>query len=132
MVLSIILLLFNVYSVVFFVADMQAIRLNSVYVTHDKLYLSLGLMKRVEVCFADIDEVIEDKEVLEGKLSKDTIDFVARDFGEAHPQFILNMKEPIDVTFMFGIKKQFKKVAIKADQVQEFRQMLVQGMVNNK
>lgn len=132
MVLSIVLLIFNVYSVVFFVADMQAIRLNPVYVSHDKFYLSLGLMKRVEIRFADIEEVIEDKELLEGKLSKDTIDFVARDFGEAHPQFILNMKEPIDVTFMLGIKKQYKKIAIKADQVHEFRDMLVQGMVNNK
>lgn len=132
MILSIILLLFNVYSVVFFVADMQAIRLNPVYVTHDKFYVSLGLMKRAEIRFADIDEIIEDKEIVEGKLSKDTIDFVARDFGEAHPQFILNMKDPIDVTFMFGVKKSYKKVAIKADQVQEFRDMLVQGMVNNK
>ncbi|MFJ7735561.1 beta-carotene 15,15'-monooxygenase [Lysinibacillus sp. NPDC097287] len=132
MVLSIILLIFNVYSVVFFVADMQAIRLNPVHVSNDKFYLSLGLMKRVEIRFADIEEVIEDKELLEAKLSKDTIDFVARDFGEAHPQFILNMKEPIDVTFMMGIKKQYKKIAIKADQVHEFRDMLVRGMVNNK
>ena len=132
MVLSIVLLIFNVYSVVFFVADMQAIRLNPVYVSHVKFYLSLGLMKRVEIRFSDIEEVIEDKDILEGKLSKDTIDFVARDFGEAYPQFILNMKEPIDVTFMMGIKKQYKKIAIKADQVHEFRDMLVQGMVNNK
>ncbi|KOS68152.1 beta-carotene 15,15'-monooxygenase [Lysinibacillus contaminans] len=131
MVLSIILLIFNIYSVVFFLADMQAIRLNPVYVTQDKLYLSMGLMKRTEICFADIEEIIEDKEIVEGKLSKDTIDFVARDFDKVHPQFILNMKEPIDVTFMFGIKKQYKKVAIKADQVQEFRNTLVQGMVNN-
>lgn len=132
MILSIILLLFNIYSIVFFVADMQAVRLNPVYVKNDRFYLSLGLMKRAEICFADIEEIIEDKEILEGKLSKDTMDFVARDFGEAYPQFILNMKEPIDVTFMLGIKKQYKKVAIKADQVQEFRNMLVQGMENNK
>ena len=132
MVLSIILLVLNVYSVVFFVADMQAIRLNPVYVTHDKFYVSLGLMKRAEIRFADIDEIIEDKEIVEGKLSKDTIDFVARDFGDAYPQFILTMKEPIEVTFMMGIKKPYKKVAIKADQVQEFRHMLVQGMENNR
>ncbi|MDM5248971.1 beta-carotene 15,15'-monooxygenase [Lysinibacillus sp. G4S2] len=132
MVLSILLLIFNVYSVIFFIADMQAIRLNPVYVTSDKLYLSLGLMKRAEIRFEQIEELIEDKDQLEGKLSKDTIDFVARDFGEAYPQFILKMKEPVEVTFMLGLKKRYNKVAIKADQAQEFRNMLLQGMENNR
>ncbi len=128
LVLSIVLLIFNIYSVIFFIADMQAIRLNPVYVTDDTLYLSLGLMKRTEIRFDKIEALIEDKEQLEGKLSKDTIDFVARDFGEAYPQFILRMKEPVEVTFMLGIKKRYHQVAIKADQVQEFRQMLEHGM----
>lgn len=132
MLVSIILLLLNIYSVVFFMADMQAIRLNPVHVTHDRFYMSLGLMKRVVIRFEEIEEIIEDQEMLEGKLPKDTIDFVARDFGEAYPQFLLTMKEPVEVTFMLGVKKYYKKIAIKADQVQEFRTMLVQGMENNK
>jgi len=128
MVLSIILLILNVYSVIFFIADMQAVRLNPVHVTSDKLYLSLGLMKRAEICFDNIEELIEDKQELEGKLSKDTIDFVARDFGEAYPQFILKLKEPIEVTFLLGIKKKYHKIAIKVDHKQEFKTILVQGM----
>ena len=132
MLLSIILLLLNIYSVVFFVADIQAIRLNPVHVTHDRFYMSLGLMKRVVIRFEDIEEIIEDKGMLEGKLPKDTMDFVARDFGEAYPQFILHMKEPVEVTLMLGIIKYYKKIAIKADQVQAFRSMLMQGMEKNK
>ncbi|MGE7131722.1 beta-carotene 15,15'-monooxygenase [Lysinibacillus xylanilyticus] len=131
-VLSILLLILNVYSVLFFIADMQAIRLNPVHVTSDKLYLSLGLMKRAEVRFEQIEELIEDEEQLEGKLSKDTIDFIARDFAEVYPQFILKMKEPVEVTFMFGLKKRYNNIAIKADQAQEFRKMLLQGMEDNK
>lgn len=131
-VLSILLLILNVYTVLFFIADMQAIRLNPVYVTSDKLYLSLGLMKRAEVRFEQIEELIEDKEQLERKLSKDTIDFIARDFEAAYPQFILKMKEPVEVTFMFGLKKRYNNVAIKADQAQEFRKMLLQGMEDHK
>lgn len=131
-VLSILLLILNVYSVIFFVADMQAIRLNPVHVTSDKLYLSLGLMKRAEIRFEQIEELIEDKEQLEGKLAKDTIDFIARDFEAAYPQFILKMKEPVEVTFMLGLKKSYNNVAIKADQAQEFRKMLIQGMEDNK
>lgn len=74
MLLSILLLILNVYSVIFFMADIQAVRLNPVYATHDKLYLSLGLMKRTELRFENIAELVEDKELLQGKLTKDTID----------------------------------------------------------
>jgi len=132
LVLSILLLILNVYSVLFFVADMQAIRLNPVHVTSDKLYLSLGLMKRAEIRFDQIEELIEDKEQLEGKIAKDTIDFIARDFEAVYPQFILKMKEPVEVTFMLGLKKRYNNVAIKADQAQEFRKMLLQRMEDNR
>jgi len=131
-VLSILLLILNVYTVLFFIADMQAIRLNPVHVTSDKLYLSLGLMKRAEIRFEQIEELIEDKEQLERKLSKDTVSFIARDFEAVYPQFILKMKEPVEVTFMFGLKKRYNSVAIKADQAQEFRKMLIQGIEDNK
>ncbi|PIJ98780.1 beta-carotene 15,15'-monooxygenase [Lysinibacillus sphaericus] len=124
MILSIVLLILNIYSVIFLIADMQAIRLNPVYVTDETIYISLGLMKHTEIDFNKIEEVIEDKGQLEGKLSKDTIDFVARDFGEAYPHVILKMKEPVEVTFMLGIKKHYNQVAIKVDQSQEFKQML--------
>ncbi|XKO53861.1 beta-carotene 15,15'-monooxygenase [Lysinibacillus fusiformis] len=124
MILSIVLLILNIYLVIFLIADMQAIRLNPIYVTDETIYISLGLMKRTEIDFNKIEEVIEDKGQLEGKLSKDTIDFVARDFGEAYPHVILKMKEPVEVTFMLGIKKHYNQVAIKVDQSQEFKQML--------
>ncbi|WP_409369840.1 beta-carotene 15,15'-monooxygenase [Lysinibacillus sp. 38-6] len=132
LLLSILLLIINVYSVVFFIADMQAIRLNPLYATNDALYISLGLMKRATIRFAMIEKIEEEQELLKGKLPKDTIDFIARDFGEAYPQLILKMKEPVEVTFMLGIKKRYQAVAIKADQAQQLRASIVHGMANNK
>lgn len=132
LLLSILLLIINVYSVVFFIADMQAIRLNPLYVTNDALYISLGLMKRATIRFAMIEKIEEEQELLKGKLPKDTIDFIARDFGEAYPQLILKMKEPVEVTFMLGIKKRYQAVAIKADQAQQLRAIIVHGMASNK
>ncbi|UDK97411.1 beta-carotene 15,15'-monooxygenase [Lysinibacillus sphaericus] len=132
MLLSILLLIINIYSVLFFIADMQAIRLNPIYATSDSLYLSLGLMKRATIRFDAIAKVEENPELLKEKLSKDTIDFIARDFGEAYPHMILQMKEPVEVTFMLGLKKRYNKVAIKVDQVQELRDILRQGMEENK
>ncbi len=132
MVLSILLLILNVYSVLFFIADMQAVRLNPIYATNDALYLSLGLMKRTTIRFANIEKIEKDPELLKEKLSKDTIDFIARDFGEAYPQIILKMREPLEVTFMLGIKKRYNHVAIKVDQIQELKEILQQGMGNNE
>jgi hypothetical protein len=132
MILSILLLILNVYSVLFFIADMQAVRLNPIYATNDSLYLSLGLMKRAKIRFANIEKMEEDPELLKEKLSKDTIDFIARDFGEAYPQIMLKMKEPVEVTFMLGFKKSYNNVAIKADQVHELKEILQQGMENNE
>lgn len=132
LLLSILLLIINVYSVVFFIADMQAIRLNPLYATNDALYISLGLMKRATIRFAMIEKIEEEQELLKGKLPKDTIDFIARDFGEAYPQLILKMKEPVEVTFMLGIKKRYQAVAIKADQAQQLRAIIVHGMASNK
>ncbi|MFJ7662674.1 beta-carotene 15,15'-monooxygenase [Lysinibacillus sp. NPDC097162] len=131
-ILSILLLILNVYSVLFFIADMQAVRLNPIYTTNDSLYLSLGLMKRATIRFANIEKIEDDLERLKEKLSKDTIDFIARDFGEAYPQIMLKMKEPVEVTFMLGFKKSYNNVAIKADQVHELRELLQQGMENNE
>lgn len=130
MLLSILLLIINVYSVVFFIADMQAIRLNPIYATNDALYVSLGLMKRATIRFAMIEKIEEEQELLKEKLPKDTIDFIARDFGEAYPQLILKMKEPVEVTFMLGIKKRYHAVAIKADQAHELRAIIVHGMAS--
>lgn len=128
MLLSIVLLIMNVYAVLFFIADMQAVRLNPIYVTKDSLYLSLGLMKRAIIRFDNIEKIDENPELLKGKLSKDTIDFIARDFGEVYPQVILTMKVPVEVTFMLGLKKSYNKVAIKADQAHELKEILLQGM----
>jgi len=62
MVLSILLLILNVYSVLFFIADIQAVRLNPIYATNDALYLSLGLMKRTTIRFANIEKIEKDPE----------------------------------------------------------------------
>ncbi|MEG0259703.1 MAG: beta-carotene 15,15'-monooxygenase [Lysinibacillus sp.] len=119
MILSIILLVLNIYSVFFFLADIQAVRLNPIHVTEEKVYVSLGLMKRVEIPFADIEAIVTEKEVLEQKLSKNTLDFVARDFETTFPNLIIEMKKPVKATFMMGIQKEYKKIAIKADQANE-------------
>ncbi|WP_338752691.1 beta-carotene 15,15'-monooxygenase [Bacillus sp. FJAT-52991] len=130
MVISIILLVLNIYSVIFFLADIQAIRLNPIYINKGSMFLSLGLLKRAEIQFEDIECIIEDPVILESKLPKDTIDFIVRDFEKVYPDMILKMKKPVRVTLFMGIQKEYAKIAIRSDNPTQLKTMILNKMDN--
>lgn len=123
-ILSIILLVLNIYSVILFLGDIQAVRLNPLQVEHDRMYISLGLMKRMEIRWDDIAEVIEEREILEQKLSNNTIDFVARDLEKVYPTVILRLKQPVKATLLMGIEREYEQVAIRVDEAGKFKEVL--------
>lgn len=123
-VLSIIMLVLNVYTVIFFLGDIQVVRHNPLLVTEESIYVSLGLMKRMKINLSDIEEVVDEHDILKQKRSKDTIDFLARDFEEVHPDVILKLKQPVQATLIMGMKKEYSQVAIKVDDLIRFKQVL--------
>ncbi len=127
-ILSLILLVLNIYSIVFFLGDIQALRFNPLRIQHNRIYLSLGLAKRMEIGFKDIEELIADTETLEQKISKTTIEFIARDFEKVYPDIILKLKSPMEATLFMGIKKKYEQVAIRVDNPQEFKKILKQQL----
>lgn len=126
--LSIILLVLNIYTVLFFLADLQALRLNPIHVTNESIYVSFGLMKRAEINFTNIEDIIEDPKILQNKLPKNTADFIARDFEEVYPDLLLKMKNPQKVTLFMGMEKEFDFIAIKSDAPNELKQLLQSQM----
>ncbi|MDN3016117.1 beta-carotene 15,15'-monooxygenase [Paenibacillus sp. BSR1-1] len=124
MILSIVLLVINIYTVFFFVADLQAVRLNPLVITEEKMYISLGLLKRIEIKWSEVEKIIDNPQQLIQKQSKDTIEFMARDFEEVHPNVILKLKKPIEATLIMGMKKEFSRVAIKVDDPNQFKEVL--------
>lgn len=122
--LSIILLVINIYSIFFFLGDLQALRLNPIYATNEMIYISLGLMKRAQIDYTNIEDIIEKPEFLQRKLSKNTADFVIRDFEKVYPDFILKMKNPQKVTFLMGVEKEFDYIAIKSDNPKQLKQLI--------
>ncbi|WP_332645333.1 beta-carotene 15,15'-monooxygenase [Lysinibacillus sp. 54212] len=123
-ILSIILLILNIYSVLFFIGDMQAMRLTPILFKDEAVFITEGLMKSAEISYDKIEEIITDKEILEQKLTTKTLQFIVRDFEPLQPQIILRMKEPITAVYYLGLKKQFKEVAIRVDDPQRFLQQL--------
>ncbi|MFJ8262781.1 beta-carotene 15,15'-monooxygenase [Rummeliibacillus sp. NPDC094406] len=119
-ILSIVLLIFNVYSVFFFLADLQAMRLNPVTFQKNSLLISAGIMKRSEIPYDLVEEIIVDNEILQKKSSKDTLEFIVRDFEKVYPNVLLKLKQPVEGIFYLGIRKKYNQVAIRIDQPTEF------------
>lgn len=129
-ILSIILLILNLYTVIFFVADIQAIRLNPLTYKDKKIYLSLGASKSMEIPIEKIKDV--QWEHIPNKLDKKTtIDFIARDMESLNPHCILHFKQPITAHFAFGLSKSYEKVAIRVDDPQRLKSLIV-GKIKDK
>lgn len=130
-VVSIVLLILNIYSIIFFIGNIQAIRHNPIQISHRKIYLSFGLMKRMKVDLDNVKRIIDEPTLLQQKLSKDTIDFIARDFEDVSPQMILELKKPVITTFIFGIEKEYKFIAIRADEPSRLKAVITASMAIN-
>ncbi|ANF47209.1 hypothetical protein [Priestia megaterium] len=123
-ILSIVLLILNIYSIVFFIGDIQGLRLNPLRVEDDCIYISFGLAKRMEISFKDIEEIVEDTHILQQKIPNTTIEFIARDFEKVYPDLLLILKSPIEATLFMGIKKKYQQVAIRVDDPHVFKKIV--------
>lgn len=129
-IISIILLIINIYGVIFILGDMQALRLNPIYMNDDSLFLSQGLMKRAKIPFDYIEEIITDKEQLEQKIKKDTLPFIVIDFEKVHPNVILKLNKPIQASLIMGIEREYIKVALRVDDPNSFIKKIEEKLNN--
>lgn len=125
MILSIVLLILNIYSVIYFIADIQTVRLNPLAVKVNRMHISLGLGKRMEIPFDAIDKIEWFEDAAKCNLkSKGLIEFIARDMEEAKPNCVLHFKEPLKATLFMGMEKKFNMAAIRLDEPERFRDVL--------
>ncbi|MFS0575937.1 beta-carotene 15,15'-monooxygenase [Sporosarcina sp. 179-K 3D1 HS] len=130
-ILSIVLILLNVYTVLYFIAEIQAIRLNPIELGEDKMRVSLGLGKRMEIPYKAIADIISGESANSYKLEeKGLIQFVAKDFEESKPQFVLHFNRPLQATLFMGIEKQYTSAAIRVDEPERFIRAL-EGKMGN-
>ncbi|MFJ8063493.1 beta-carotene 15,15'-monooxygenase [Psychrobacillus sp. NPDC096426] len=120
MILSIILLILNIYTVIFFVADIQITRLHPLEIKNDKLYITQGLTARIIVPLSMIKEV----EWGATLPSKDTLQFMYKDFEKLEPQVVIHLHEPIVATIFMGMKKSVTEFAIRVDEPEKLKGLL--------
>lgn len=127
LVLSIILLILNIYSIFYFLADIQITSLHPLEIKDKKLYITHGLTARIIVPLSLMKEI-----EWGGALpSKDTVKFIYRDFEELEPQAIIHLHEPVEVTMFMGMKKKVTEFAIRVDEPEKLRTLLEDAMNTN-
>ncbi|WP_246521438.1 hypothetical protein [Ornithinibacillus massiliensis] len=123
-VVAVVLLIFNIYGVILLLGDIQAVRLNPTLVTNEKLYVSLGLMKRMELEWSNVERIIHHTAELDEEKAKETVDFIAQDLEKVTPTVILELRKPTQVVLIMGFKKQYRRVAIRVDEPERFVKVL--------
>lgn len=121
LILSLILLILNIYTVIFFVADIQITRLHPLEIKNDKLYITQGLTARIIVPLPMIKEV----EWITTLPGKDALQFMYKDFEKVEPQVVIHLHEPIEATMFMGMKKSVTEFAIRVDEPEKLKELLV-------
>jgi hypothetical protein len=118
-VLSIVLLILNIYGVFFFLAEINVMRQNPLEIKNGKLYVTQGLIQRVAVPLDTIEKCDWG-----GAPDKDSLIFMYRDFEQTEPQVILHFKEPVEATLFMGRKKSVSSIALRVDDPEKLKQLL--------
>lgn len=124
MILPIVLLVLNVYSVIYFIAEIQTVRLNPLAMKDDRIQISLGLGRRMEIPYDAIERIewFEDAEQCNLK-EAGLIEFIAKDM-EGKPNCILHFRRPLQANLFMGKEKEFRTAAIRLDEPKNFRHAL--------
>lgn len=125
-ILSYVLLFLNVYTVLLFLAEIQAIRLSPIQLNSEKLVLQIGLMKRITI---PIDKIAQfsyytGPETLSSTDLKHTFDARVNDFITEKPMFEINLTESHTANLLYGFTKKVDRIVLTVDEPERFYQTL--------
>ncbi len=121
-IVSIIALVLNVYTLLFFIAEIQAIRHCPIMITDRHLYLQVGIIKQLIVPLENIKSIhyYDGPEKLTKDQERHIFDAVVADFFKEKPTFEVEFYHPIEARFMYGFKKKVTKAHLRLDESQKF------------
>ncbi|MEH7374305.1 hypothetical protein [Neobacillus drentensis] len=115
-------LVLNVYTLLFFLAEIQAIRNCPIMITDQHLYLQIGLNKHLIVPLEEIKSIhpYQGPEKLTKQQSKQVFDAVLADFFKERPTLEVEFYHPVEARFIYGFKKKVTKAHLRLDEPQKF------------
>lgn len=121
-VLSWVLLILNLYGVLFLLADMQAIRLCPYHLSDGTLYLQAGISKKISIPIALISDAgwNDLPEKLTKEQERQILDLSLPDLGKEKPAVKISLKEPVSAELQYGFKKEVTAILLNADEAETF------------
>ncbi|MGG2015038.1 hypothetical protein [Bacillus sp. S10(2024)] len=116
-----ILLILNIYAVIFFLAEIQAIRLCPYVVTDKELILQVGLTKQLIVPFCKIQSIRHNKGALPSEIERKQIfDATVNEFMKEPAKLEIVLVKPMQATMFYGFQKTVTRVHINVDDERAF------------
>ncbi|PFM23524.1 hypothetical protein COJ41_07700 [Bacillus thuringiensis] len=120
-VIAWILLILNVYAMIYFIAEIQAMRKNPLIVTEEQVIIQIGLGKKIVIPFTQIDNIAFYKdELLTAKEGKQVLDATVMEFIKEPATFEITLKEPVKAQLLYGFSKTVSRVHLNVDEEQKF------------
>lgn len=121
-VIAWILLILNVYAMIYFIAEIQAMRKNPLNVTEEQVIIQIGLGKKIVIPFTQIDNIAFYKgdELLTAKEGKQVLDATVMEFIKEPATFEITLKEPVKVQLLYGFSKTVSRVHLNVDEERKF------------
>lgn len=116
-----ILLILNIYAMIYFIAEIQAMRKNPIVVTEEQIIIQIGLGKKVELPFTQIDDIAFYKgDSLKAKEEKEVLDATVMEFIKEPATFEITLKEPVKAQLLYGFSKTVSRVHLNVDEERKF------------
>ncbi|PES38930.1 hypothetical protein [Bacillus thuringiensis] len=120
-VIAWILLILNVYAMIYFIAEIQAMRKNPLIVTEEQVIIQIGLGKKIVIPFTQIDNIAFYKdELLTAKEGKQVLDATVMEFIKEPATFEITLKEPVKAQLLYGFFKTVSRVHLNVDEERKF------------
>lgn len=121
-IISYILLLLNIYGILFILAELQATRLTPFLLTEDHLLLQTGFSKLVHLPLNNIKEIkqYDGPEKFSRKEQAEVFDARVPDLIQEKPMFDILLHQPQDVKLMYGMKRTVNRIVLNVDEPDVF------------
>ncbi|PFH72754.1 hypothetical protein [Bacillus thuringiensis] len=120
-VIAWILLILNVYAMIYFIAEIQAMRKNPLIVTEEQVIIQIGLGKKIVIPFTQIDNIAFYKdELLTAKEGKQVLAATVMEFIKEPATFEITLKEPVKAQLLYGLSKTVSRVHLNVDEERKF------------
>lgn len=121
-IVSYILLILNIYGILFMLAELQATRLTPFLLTEEHLLLQTGFSSTMYLPLSNIKEIkhYEGPEKFSTKEQKDLYDARVPDLIQEKPMFEILLHEPQEVHLIYGLKRKATRIVLNVDEPDNF------------